>query len=67
MSTVWSFCSCTHRHLHFELILVKFEENIGERALQECGGSQNQNQLEVPRKGALRGQRRFRELCGQLY
>lgn len=29
-STIWPFCSCTHRHLHFELILVKFEEDIGE-------------------------------------
>lgn len=44
----------THRHLHLELILVELEEDVRERPLQEGGGPQNQNQLEVPWEGALR-------------
>lgn len=45
---------CTHRHLHLEFILVELEEDVRESSLQEGGGSQNQNQLEVPREGALK-------------
>lgn len=49
---------CTHRHLHLELILVQLEEDVGERAVQEGGGPQNQNQLEVPWEGALQTEHR---------
>lgn len=49
---------CTHRHLHLELILVELEEDVGECALKEGGGPQNQNQLEVPREGALKEKER---------
>lgn len=45
----------THRHLHLELILVELEEDVRECPLQEGGGPQNQNQLEVAWEGALRG------------
>lgn len=51
---------CTHRHLHLELILVKLEEDVRECALQEGGGPQNQNQLEVPWEGALKWESRWR-------
>ena len=50
---------CTHRHLHLELILVELEEDVRERALQEGGRPQNQNQLEVPWEGALTGESRW--------
>lgn len=53
-NTVFAQSDGTHRHLHLELILVELEENVRESALQEGGGPQNQNQLEVPRKGALK-------------
>lgn len=46
----------THRHLHLELILIELEEDVGERPLQEGGGPQDQNQLEVAWEGALRGE-----------
>lgn len=49
------FQRVTHRHLHLELILVELEEDVRERPLQEGGGPQNQNQLEVAWEGALRG------------
>lgn len=66
MEASHSLCVCvhiretggTHRHLHLELILVELEEDVGEGALQEGGGPQNQNQLEVPREGALKSKRR---------
>lgn len=52
------FQRVTHRHLHLELILVELEEDVRERPLQEGGGPQNQNQLEVAWEGALRGDSR---------
>lgn len=44
----------THRHLHLELILVELEEDVWERPLQQGGGPQNQDQLEIPGEGALK-------------
>lgn len=51
---------CTHRHLHLELILVELKEDVRECTLQEGGGPQNQNQLEVPWEGALKWESRWR-------
>lgn len=45
----------THRHLHLELIFVELEEDVRERPLQERGGPQNQDELEVAWEGALGG------------
>lgn len=44
----------THRHLHLELILVELKEDVWEGPLQQGGGPQNQDQLEIPGEGALK-------------
>lgn len=53
---------CTYRHLHLEVILVELEEDVRDCTLQEGGGPQNQNQLEVCWEGALKWESTWRHL-----
>lgn len=40
-------------HLKHEVLLAEAKANIGNSAVEEAGGSEHQNQVEVPRKGSL--------------
>lgn len=40
-------------HLEHEVLLAEAKANISNSAVEEAGGSEHQNQVEVPRKGGL--------------
>lgn len=40
-------------HLEHEVLLAEAKANIGNSAVEEAGGSEHQDQVEVPRKGSL--------------
>lgn len=42
-----------YRYLHFKVISVQFDPDVGDGLLEEPGRPQNQNQLQVPRKRPL--------------
>ena len=40
-------------HLEHEVLLAETEADVCDRALEEAGGAQHQDQVEVPREGGL--------------
>lgn len=40
-------------HLEHEVLLAEAKANISNSAVEEAGGSEHQDQVEVPRKGSL--------------
>lgn len=40
-------------HFEHEVLLAEAEAYISDGAMEEAGGSEHQNQVEVPRKGCL--------------
>lgn len=50
-----------YRHFEHEVLLAEAEAQVCHRPLEEAGGPQDQNEVQVPRKGGLRVWERGRE------